>query len=127
MQRYGGRADGRSNEKYRPLHKGPRFKFGEGKERKLQCNFCQLLKQKFANIKNCGFIFALSWYFQCIMKCMLVKAGTLTAEGGVTVLQSIISILEMFPNKYIEKAFTEITKCQEFAGFRIFTMQTCLF
>lgn len=50
------------------------------------------------------------------MKCMLVKAGTLTPAGGVTVLQSIISILEMFPNKYIQKAFTEITKCQEFAS-----------
>lgn len=47
---------------------------------------------------------------------MLMKAGTLNEEGGVTVLQSIISILEMFPNKYIEKAFMEITKCQEFAG-----------
>lgn len=57
------------------------------------------------------------------MKCMLIKAGTLTSEGSVTVLQSIISILEMFPNKYIEKAFQEIQKCQEFAG-REFTYMT---
>jgi len=54
--------------------------------------------------------------YNCIMKCMLISAGTLTKEGGVTVLQSIISIMEMFPNKYIEKAFSEILKCQEFAG-----------
>ncbi|ODN03094.1 hypothetical protein Ocin01_03576 [Orchesella cincta] len=54
--------------------------------------------------------------YNCIMKCMLTKAGQLSPAGEITVLQSIISLLEMFPNQYIEKAFTEVQKCQEFAG-----------
>ncbi|OXA64398.1 uncharacterized protein LOC110842085 [Folsomia candida] len=54
--------------------------------------------------------------YNCIMKCVLARAETLTPEGRISVMRAVSFILEKIPNEYIEKALTEIAKCQEYAN-----------